>query len=171
MTRREALTLAAVAAAAAAAGGLVGAFGLQASGAAELLSTPFRDLRGEARRLRDWQGRVVVCNFWATWCAPCREEVPILRAAQQQWAGQGIEVVGIGIDSVANIREFAAIFAVNYPILLGDPATIGLMRKLGNSAGGLPYNIVLDRQGAIARRKLGAFSAPELRQAVDGLVR
>jgi thiol-disulfide isomerase/thioredoxin len=171
VTRREALTLAGVAAAAATAGGLVGAFALQAGGAAELLSAPFADLEGKSRRLRDWHGSIVVCNFWATWCAPCREEVPLLRAAKQQWAGKGVEVVGVGIDSVDKIREFAAIFSVNYPILLGTPETIGLMRKVGNPAGGLPYNLILDRQGAIAHRKLGAFTAADLRQTVDGILR
>jgi thiol-disulfide isomerase/thioredoxin len=171
MTRREALTLAAVAAGAAAVGGLVGALGRQAGGAAELLSTPFRDLRGETHRLREWQGSVLVCNFWATWCAPCREEIPLLRAAKQQFGGKGLEVVGIGIDSVDKIREYAANVGVNYPIFIGEAATLQLMRRVGNAAGGLPYNVVLDRQGAIAHRKLGAFSAAELRQVIDGLLR
>ena len=171
MTRRDALILGGVAAGAAAAGGIVAALSLQAGGAADLLSASFPDLAGQKRRLRDLRGLVVICNFWATWCAPCREEIPILRAAKQQLAGKGVEVVGIGIDSVDKIRDFAAIFGVNYPIFVGDAGTIQLMRKAGNPAGGLPYNVVLDRQGAIAYRKLGAFSAAELRQVLDGLLR
>jgi thiol-disulfide isomerase/thioredoxin len=171
VTRREVLTLGAVAAGAAVVGSIVGAFGLQAAGAAELLSTPFLDLDGRTRRLRDWRGSVLVCNFWATWCAPCREEIPLLRAAKQQWGTHGLEIAGIGVDSAAKIREFAANVGVNYPIFLGDASTIALMRKVGNASGGLPYNTVLDRRGAIAHRKLGAFTAAELRQVVDGLLR
>ena len=171
MTRRDVLILGGVAAVAAAAGGIVAALTLQADGAAALLSATFPDLSGEKRRLRDLRGTVVLCNFWATWCAPCREEIPVLRAAKQQMAGKGLEIVGIGIDSVDKLREFAANFGVNYPIFVGDASTIQLMRKAGNPAGGLPYNVILDRQGAIAHRKLGAFSAAELRQVLDGLLR
>lgn len=171
-TRRETLILGGVAAGAAVAGGVIGALGLQAGGgAAELLSTPFPDLQGQMRRLRDWRGSVVVCNFWATWCAPCREEIPVLVAAKQQFAQRGLEIAGIAIDSVAKIREFSVNMSVTYDIFVGDGATIGLMRKVGNASGGLPYNVILDRQGAIAYRKLGAFSGPELRQVLDGLLR
>jgi hypothetical protein len=94
-----------------------------------------------------------------------------LVAAKQQYQGRGVEVAGIGIDDAAKIRQFAAIFAVNYPIFVGTPQTIQLMRRLGNGPGGLPYNVILDSRRVIAHRKLGAFTAAELRQVVDGLLR
>lgn len=170
--RRDTLILGAIAAAAAVAGGLAGALALQArSGAADLLAASFPDLSGKPRRLLDWQGRILVCNFWATWCAPCREEVPMLAAARQQFASKGVEIIGIGIDSADKIREFSRTYGINYPILVADFAAIELMRKLGNRAGGLPYTVVLDRNGALAHRKLGALSRTELQQALEGLLR
>src|SRR6266850_1957030 len=103
--RREVLALAGVGLAAAAAGAVLGPFALQSqSGASALLSTTFPDLAGQPRRLRDWSGKVAACNFWATWCAPCREEVPLLIALYEKYRQKGFEVVGIGIDPVAKIR-------------------------------------------------------------------
>src|SRR5438046_3271061 len=95
LARREALILGAIGAGAAVAGGLLGALVLQAqSGAADLLAAPFRDLSGARRTLREWRGRVLLCNFWATWCAPCREEIPMLVAVRGGFGAQGAETVG-----------------------------------------------------------------------------
>ena len=120
-------------------------------------------------RLLDWRGKVLLCNFWATWCAPCREEVPILVAAKAQWATNGFEVVGIGIDSAAKMREFARTHKINYPVLVADATALELVRKLGNRAGALPYTVVLDATGAVVRRHLGAFTAPDLRRLLESL--
>jgi thiol-disulfide isomerase/thioredoxin len=169
--RRNALILAGVGAAAAAAGALSGVFLLQSgSGAAELLAARLTDLEGRPRRLLDWQGRALLCNFWATWCAPCREEVPILVAAKQQLVPTGPEIIGIGIDRVDKIREFAATYKINYPLLVGDATVIGVLRRLGNASGGLPYTVALDRSGAVVGRKLGSFTDAELRQVLASLV-
>lgn len=168
--RRDALLLAAAGIAAAAAGAVAGALALQSrSGAADLLAARYPDLEGRVHRLLDWGGRVLLCNFWATWCAPCREEVPLLVAAKRQWGPSGFEIVGIGIDSAENIREFSRIHRVNYPVLVADGSALGLLRKLGNRGGGLPYTVVLDRTGAIAHRHLGAFSNADLRRVLESL--
>ena len=106
--RREALILGGAGLAAAAAGAVVGAFTLQSrSGAADLLGARFPDLAGRPRRLLDWKGRALLCNFWATWCAPCREEIPLLDAAKQNTPATRVELVGIAIDSADKIREFS----------------------------------------------------------------
>jgi thiol-disulfide isomerase/thioredoxin len=161
--RRDVLILGGVAAAAAAVGAIAGAFMLQASsGAADLLAHPFPDLSGQTRRLVEWQGRVLVCNFWATWCAPCREEMPLLDAAQQQYGRQGVQVVGIAIDNHANVQEFVAKVPVAYPVLVADASAIDLMRELGNAQGGLPFTVLLSRTGRLAGRKLGAYSQADL---------
>jgi thiol-disulfide isomerase/thioredoxin len=168
--RRDTLLLAAAGVAAAAAGAIAGAFALQSrTGAADLLAARYPDLEGRVRRLLDWQGSVLLCNFWATWCAPCREEVPLLVAAKQQWADRGFELVGIGIDSADKIREFSKTYQVNYPVLIADGSALELLRKLGNRAGGLPYSVFLDRTGSITHRHLGALTAPELRRALESL--
>jgi len=168
--RREALLLGAAGLGAAALGGLSGALVRQSgSGAAALLAARYPDLDGRERRLLDWQGRVVICNFWATWCAPCREEVPLLVAAKREWAAKGLEVVGIGVDSGDKIREFAKTYQINYPVLIADGSALELIRKLGNRPGGLPFTVILDRAGGMAGQHLGALSAADLRRLGESL--
>ncbi|MGH8725416.1 MAG: TlpA family protein disulfide reductase [Burkholderiales bacterium] len=165
--RREALILGSVGLAAATAGAVVGVLGLQLrSGAAALLAERFVDLEGRTRRLLDWQGRALLCNFWATWCAPCREEIPMLVAAKQHAAPHSIEIVGIGIDHADKVSEFVRIYKVNYPVLIGGATAIELMRTLGNRQGGLPFTVLLDRGGAVVQRWLGALTAQDLQQVL-----
>jgi len=165
--RREALILGGAGIAAAAAGFLAGPalLRLGAGGEGEILRmASFPDLDGRVRRLSEWQGKILVCNFWATWCAPCREEIPLLVAARQKYVPSGVEIVGIAIDNAAKVLEFSASFKISYPILLAD-----LMRKLGNDTGGLPYTVVADRAGTLVRRKLGALKEGELAAILEPL--
>lgn len=172
IARRDLLILGAVAATAAVAGGIVGALALQSqTGAAALLSSSFPDLSGRVRRFTEWQGRGLLCNFWATWCAPCREEIPLLNAAQQRHGANGLQVVGIGIDTAANIREYLKVVKIDYPVLVGEAAAIGLMRSLGNRGAGLPFTVLLDRNGTVRQRKLGAYSEAELSAEIAALLR
>lgn len=169
--RREALILGGVALGAAAIGGLVGALARQSqSGTAELLSTPFLDLSAAPQRLVKWQGKALLCNFWATWCAPCREEIPLLSAAQQQHGPKILQVVGIAIDNASNVAQFMESIVIGYPVLLADASAIALMRRLGNRSGGLPFTVGLDRHGRLAARKLGAYGAAELSATIADLL-
>jgi thiol-disulfide isomerase/thioredoxin len=168
--RREALVLGAVGLAAGVAGALAGVLALQSrSGAAELLAAKFSDLEGRPHRLLDWQGGALLCNFWATWCAPCWEEIPLLVAAKQHTPASVVEIVGIGIDSADKIRQFAETYKINYPLLVGDATALNLLRGLGNRTGGLPYTVALDPHGAVAERHLGALKEAELRQILARL--
>lgn len=170
--RREILTLAGVGLAAALAGVVLGPFALQShSGASALLSTVFPDLAGQPRRLRDWNGKVAACNFWATWCEPCREEIPLLISLYDKYRDRGVEIVGIGVDQLSKIVEFAANYKITYPLLIGDARALELMRSLGNEAGALPYTVLLDRRGAVAYRKLGPFRQGELDAILGPLLR
>jgi len=174
--RREALILGAAGLVAGAAGFLLGPFLLQSTsggGAGEggiaLRSATLIDLAGQPRKLSEWQGRILVCNFWATWCAPCREEIPLLMAARQKYGPRGVEIVGIAVDNAAKVRDFSSSFNISYPILLAEADGLDLMRRLGNSAGGLPYTVVADRQGNLVHRKLGAFKGADLDSILDPL--
>lgn len=170
--RRDTLILGAVAAGAALIGGVTGALVLQSrSGAAELLGASFPDVAGNTRRLSEWRGKALLVNFWASWCAPCREEIPLLNDAQQRYGSKGLQVVGIGVDTAVNVGEFLKTMTFAYPVLIAGAAGIDLMRELGNRPGGLPFNVLLDRQGRLAGRKLGAYSAPELHSALTELLR
>ena len=174
--RREALILGVAGLAAAAAGFLVGptilrqADGEQrGTGNRALPAASLPDLAGHTRRLSEWQGRVLICNFWATWCAPCREEIPLLTATRAKYALAGVEVVGIAIDNAAKVRDFAASFNISYPILLAEADGLDLMRQLGNTGGGLPYTVIADREGSLVHRKLGAFKEAELNTVLGPL--
>ncbi len=168
ITRRELLTLAAAGVAAAAVGLLVGPLVLQKeTGAADLLGASFADLSGRQRSLRDWSGRVLLCNFWATWCAPCREEIPMLVRLREKYLGKGFEIVGVAVDSTSSVLQFVKETPITYPVLVGGFETTELLRKLGNTAGGLPYSVLLDRNGAIAYRKLGEAKGAELEEQLQ----
>ena len=169
---RRNLILGAVAVAAAAAGGLVGMRALRRQpGTQELLSASFPDLSGRRRRLSEWQGRPLLCNFWATWCAPCREELPLLEAAFRENAPIGLQVVGIAVDNAANVAKFLKSVEIGYTVLIAEGSAIGLMRTLGNSGGVLPFSVTVDAARRLRQRKLGAYSAQELRSDLAVLLR
>ena len=173
-SRREALILGVAGVAAAAAGFVVGPLLLKndpEQGDGILRSATMVDLSGTPRALAEWAGRVLVWNFWATWCAPCREEIPLLIAAREKYGSSGIEIVGIAVDNASKVREFSSSFNISYPILLGEANGLELMRKLGNSSGGLPYTVVADREGKIVYRKLGALKRSDLDAILGPLAR
>jgi thiol-disulfide isomerase/thioredoxin len=163
-SRREALILGAAGVAAAAAGFLVGPLLLEEKGRGDsvLRSATLVDLAGNLRHAAEWEGRILVWNFWATWCTPCREEIPLLIAAREKYGPSGIEIVGIAIDNAAKVREFSSSLNISYPILLAEADGLGLMLKLGNRSGGLPYTVVIDQQGNLVHRKLGALKQADL---------
>ncbi len=169
--RRELLALGGVGALAAAVGAIVGVLGIQsANGAAALLTYPFQDLEGRPTRLQDWSMPLLLCNFWATWCAPCREEIPLLLAARRQYAANGLEIAGIGIDQAAKLQSFAKDFQVDYPVLVAGADSGDLMRELGNRAAALPYSVLLDRRRRITYTKLGIWSRTELEREIKAAI-
>lgn len=170
--RRDLFILGSVAAGAAVVGGVVGALALQSgTGAAELFVATYPDLSGRTRRLSEWRGRGLVCNFWAPWCEPCRDELPLLNAAWQKYSSNGAEVLGIGIDSAPNIREYLKVVKVGFPVLVGEASALALMRSLGNKGGGLPFTVLLDPAGRVRQTKFGAFTATELYSGIAALLR
>jgi thiol-disulfide isomerase/thioredoxin len=129
---------------------------------AALWMRSFPDAAGRPQTLSQWRGQVVVLNFWASWCGPCREEMPDFAALRAQYRPGGIEFVGIAIDNPANVAQFLRQMPVAYPILIGEGAAHALARQLGNPSGGLPYTIVLDREGDIVLRHLGRLPRSRL---------
>lgn len=171
LSRREWLILGGVGAAAAIGGALLAPSLLRRDrGASDLLAASLPDLAGRDRRLSEWANRVVLCNFWATWCAPCRKEIPMLVALRSEYSRFGFEVVGIAIDNASKVREFAAKYGVTYPILIAEASGLDLMRELGNSAGALPFTVVLGRKGTILSRKLGILRKEEIDRQIRSLV-
>jgi thiol-disulfide isomerase/thioredoxin len=135
-----------------------------------ILAAPHADVAGETRRVGDWRGRVLVVNYWATWCAPCREEIPVFVQIQERYGGRGLQFVGIAIDQPDKVAEFAREFRINYPLLLGGVETIELVRQVGNRAGVLPYTLVIDRNGKLVSRERGGLKEDRLESLVRPLL-
>ena len=128
------------------------------------------DLEGRPRSLGEWSGKVQVVNFWATWCPPCREEIPLLISAQKRFADGGIQVIGIAIDKPAEVTSYRKAHEINYPLLVDDAVALKMMELFGNHSGSLPFTVVLDRDNRVVSRKLGAFRGEELDQLLLPLV-
>lgn len=125
---------------------------------------------GELVSASDFDGQVVLVNFWATWCAPCREEMPMLAALHDEFAGQEFSVVGIALDEVEQARSFAAELGIEYPILIGTTDVMNVVRLYGNRTGVLPYSVLVDRDGTIRWAYLGALKEDSLRTEIAKLL-
>ena len=125
-------------------------------------SAKFTDLQGDARTLGQWDRKLLIVNFWATWCGPCKEEIPILVKIQAKFSERGVQFVGIAVDSRANVYNFAQNTIVNYPLLLDEVGAIEFSKRLGNRLGLLPHTVIFGPGGAVIYNKLGAISEIEL---------
>lgn len=132
-----------------------------------LWSIRLPDLDGRELTLDHWRGKVLVVNFWAPWCPPCRAEMPGFDRLQQRLGAQGLQFVGIGLDAPHKVTAFLAENPVSYPILQGALAGHELARAAGNQLGGLPYTLILDRRGTPVATLTGALDEARL----EGLVR
>ena len=118
----------------------------------------------------EWQGKVVALNFWATWCPPCRDEIPHFVELQQHYAREGLQFVGVALQEADEVRDFLLEFNVNYPSLVGADDVLQLAKALGNGIGALPYTVIIDRQGNVAFTKRGALSKAEAESVIQGLL-
>lgn len=134
-----------------------------------------------AQRLPDPAGRVVdlgalrghptVLNFWATWCAPCVDEMPELQALSKELAGGPTRLVGIGVDTPENIAAFRDRLGIGYPLVVAGMAGTELSRRFGNQSGGLPFTVVVDARGKVRYTKLGRVDIAELRAEIRQALR
>lgn len=108
------------------------------------------------------QGKPMVLNFWATWCPPCIEELPLLDSFQRENAANGWQVVGIAADNAKAVKQFLAKTPLSFPSPLAGLAGVDLSRSLGNLGGGLPFTVVVNRKGDVALRHMGKLSAPQI---------
>ena len=134
---------------------------------ATLFTHTFDDADGKPQALRQWQGSLLVVNFWATWCAPCVEEMPDLETIQAEYGARGVQVIGLAIDNAEPVRRFRNELKIELPLLLAGAAGTQLGRELGNASGALPYTVLIDRSGRIVQAKLGQLRAAELRRWLD----
>jgi len=128
-----------------------------------ILGSRLTTLDGHPQTLESYRGRILIINYWATWCTPCREEIPLFVRFQREYASNGVQFIGIAVDQVDKVREFASDFRINYPLFIGGLDAVELSRKAGNKAGVLPYTLILDRSGAIASSLVGELTEARLR--------
>ena len=121
---------------------------------------------GKTVETQNWQGKVLVVNFWASWCPPCVEEMPSLDKLQKEFLQQNVLFVGIGIDSSSNIREFLSKTPVSYPIVIGGLEGSNLSKQMGNSQGALPYTVIINAKGKSTYSKLGKINEEDVRSAI-----
>jgi len=136
-----------------------------------LFKRSFDDLHGRPQPMAQWQGRWLLLNFWATWCPPCVEEMPLLQATAREFAARNLSVVGIGIDRVDAMRRFQAEFGLDIPLLVAGAGGSDLARELGNSSGALPYTVLISPDGRLVETQLGRLRPETLSRWLDRRLR
>ncbi|SEF49691.1 TlpA family protein disulfide reductase [Nitrosomonas ureae] len=139
-------------------------------GAQAILSASLPDLQGENQEVSQWLGKVMVVNFWATWCTPCREEIPEFVEAQKKYGEQGLIFIGIAIDQADKVKMFSQEFGINYPVLVGGFNTWSLLEAAGNRHSALPYTVVINRSGKLVENYLGRVDLKKLEKMVIPLL-
>ena len=127
------------------------------------------DLNGATVSAADFDGKIMLVNFWASWCKPCTDEMPMLNQLQHNYAGRGVQVVGIALDDPHKARKFASELAIDYPLLVGRTETVLAGRRYGNRSGMLPYTVLVGADGIIRWAYLGALDREELEAQIKAL--
>lgn len=127
------------------------------------------DLNGQPHNINEWQGKILLVNFWATWCAPCREEIPGFNTLQKKYA-KDVQFIGVAIDDSIAVKRFMEIIPIDYPVLIGDQDAMAIAHSYGNVAGVLPYTALIDRAGNIVSISEGGISQADTEAAIKALM-
>jgi thiol-disulfide isomerase/thioredoxin len=134
---------------------------------APLFAATLNDLDDKPVALERYKGKPLIVNFWARWCGPCRTEIPELIRVRNAHKGK-LEVLGIGIeDKVDAVKEFARAYDMDYPVFVAAAKGIPLMKALGNNRGGLPFTVVIDRNGQVVLVRMGLMRKADLDAAAE----
>jgi len=125
------------------------------------------DLDGEQRNIKEWDGKVILLNFWATWCPPCLKEIPEFIELQKAYGDQGFQIVGIAIDDEDAVREYVNEIGMNYPSLVVQDDGVMLAKRYGNDIGALPYSVIINRDGEISYTIKGELSKIRAKELLE----
>ena len=128
------------------------------------------DLKNQQQSSQQWKNKLLIINFWATWCTPCRKEIPIFNQFQTEYANDGIQFIGIAIDNANAVRKFIQTIPVNYVNLIGGNEAITLAVELGNITGSLPFTVIADSRGKIRSILSGKLTEKYLRKTIEKLL-
>jgi len=131
-----------------------------------LFAAQLPDAHGQPQSLQQWKGKIAIVNFWASWCIPCREEMPELSKLQTRYEAKNVVVLGISTDDLDKMRAFSKDVPVSYPLLAGDYQAIQLAEQLGNDKGVLPYTLIVDANGHIEKTYFGRVNQALLEQTL-----
>jgi len=134
------------------------------------LTFSFPDVNGKPQAVSQWQGKILVLNFWATWCPPCLQEMPEFVKWQQEFAENGVQFVGIALDEADTVSAYLQKTPVNYPILVAGDAGGALASQLGNVINAVPFTVIVDQQGRIVHRQPGEMHREDFLRAVQPLL-
>jgi thiol-disulfide isomerase/thioredoxin len=125
---------------------------------------------GQPRSIRSWQGKSMIVNFWATWCAPCRREIPLLKKLQAEHGAEGFQIVGVAVDFREDVLKYAQEIGIDYPLLIGEQDGLDAVNKFGQGSLGFPFTVFTDNQQRIVMFHVGEIH-PEQAEVLLGAVR
>ena len=125
------------------------------------------DLQGEQRNFNEWDGKSRIVNFWATWCAPCRREIPLLKEAQEKHGDSGLQIVGVAVDFIDDVKAYAIDADFNYPILIGQEDAMKVAESSGIPFIGLPFTLIVSADGQLLGAHMGEIHAEQIDTIVD----
>lgn len=129
------------------------------------------DLTGTQRNIKEWDGKVLAVNFWATWCEPCKEEIAAFNTLQRQYGGKGFQFIGVALDDLEAVQTYLKTRTIAYPVLIGEnEAVVGVASHYGDDEGVVPYTAFINRKGQIAFIQYGAMSQDLARQVIESLL-
>ena len=137
---------------------------------APLFAATLPNEKGQPQQLKQYQGKIVVLNFWATWCEPCREEMPELSQLHDAYKNKNLVVLGVAVDDLAAISEFSKETKVSYPLFAADVQGMDIAAGLGNDKSALPYTVIIKADGSVAKTYFGRITKPLLEQALSNLL-
>ncbi len=136
----------------------------------ELIEFSLPDLEGKQHRISEWQDKIRIINFWATWCPPCLKEIPEFIKIQNEFADKGIQFIGIALDDKKSVKEYLSAHPVNYPILLDDGQATFLSRQLGNVFNAVPFTLIVNRQKQIIYQQPGEINREKILAIIKPLL-
>ncbi|MEQ1543711.1 TlpA disulfide reductase family protein [Methyloglobulus sp.] len=128
------------------------------------------DLSGKPHNINEWQGKVLVINFWATWCPPCLKEMPEFEALHTEYEKKGLQFIGIALDDADPVKEFIASKLITYPILLGEDQGTKLAHDLGNIVNTVPFTVIVNKQGLVVKSHMGELTREQLLEIITPLL-